>query len=171
MKKPRFIVITGKEKEFVKEIILRLLKPHFKIGKDVFIFEAEEKKIDKFTFFFKNSKLPVLTFTDPVDNIGLFKNLPGNVNFILNLDNEFENLIGFKKIKFGMSKKNDVFASDIVKSGQGINFKINYKGSSVPFWLPFGISLYPVLSAVCLGIIFDLNLVEISESLKEMKIG
>jgi hypothetical protein len=181
LKKPGLIIITGNDKKIVKEMLFRVLKKDFKMGKDVFVFEIEEKKINELSFFIKNSKLPVLIM--PGDKIISFKNIPANINLILNYDNEkireINGLADFKKIKFGLSEKADVFVSDLTAdSGKGINFKINHKGSTVPFWINslseekrglFSSWIYPVLSVVCAGIIFDLNLVEISEALKELK--
>jgi len=71
-------------------------------------------------------------------------------------------------ITFGFQERADFRASDI-RLNNGTNFKINYKGNIVPIWLEklFGKEqIYASLSAVSIGVIFDLNLVEISQLLK-----
>jgi len=95
-------------------------------------------------------------------------------------------------ITFGFQEGADFKASDI-RLNNGTNFKINYKGNIVPIWLPepqrrvkmkvnseggklhrleklFGKEqIYASLSAVSIGVIFDLNLVEISQLLKSYR--
>jgi len=71
-------------------------------------------------------------------------------------------------ITFGFQERADFRASDI-RLNNGTNFKVNYKGNIVPIWLEklFGKEqIYASLSAVSIGVIFDLNLVEISQLLK-----
>lgn len=144
------VIITGQKKKETKEMILRVLNQHFKIGKDIFIFETEEKDINKLSFFIKHSKMPILVEDEKIKAVN-------------------------ETLKFGLDEKNDVFASDVKLNG-GINFKVNYNGSFVPFWTASfaGMSLednkkqiYPILAAVCVGTVFGLNLVEISQSLKK----
>jgi len=112
--------------------------------RDVFVFETE--KTDNLSFFIKHSKLPVLVDDEKVK-------------------------AGEEILSFGFDEKNDVFASDIKING-GINFKVNHKGSFVPFWTAssgeadFKEQILPVLPAVCVGTFLGLNLVEISQSLK-----
>jgi len=74
--------------------------------------------------------------------------------------------------------KNALLVSDVKVNG-GINFKINYKGSIVPFWLVTspGITaenaqpeIQKALEMIVVGLINNLNLVEISQALKEEKI-
>ncbi len=150
-KKPKVVIIVGQRRKKAGEIILRVLSQHFQIGKDVFIFETEEKDVNKLSFFIKHSKLPILADDEKIKAI--------------------HDLFDFKTLKFGFDEKNDVFASDIKLNG-GINFKVNYKGGFVPFWtaaltdVGFEEQIHPVLSAVCVGTVFGLNLVEISQSLK-----
>jgi len=76
-----------------------------------------------------------------------------------------------KEITFGFQERADFRATDIKLNG-GTNFKINYKGNIVPIWLDglFGKEqIYSALAAVVVGTIFDLNLVEISQALKNYK--
>ncbi len=172
IEKPKVIVIVGQKRKEIKGKILRVLAGRFKIGKEIFVFEAGEKEINKFNFFLKNSRLPIL-LASGLDRGFSTKGLPGNIFFVLDSADEklkeINGFGGFKKIRFGLSERNDVFVSDIKENG-GTNFKINYKGSTVPFWLKektdkkeMGI----VLSAVSLGLALEMNLVGISQALRE----
>lgn len=74
-----------------------------------------------------------------------------------------------EKISFGFSDQADFYASDQMKTEDGISFKLNYKGNSVPIWIksPFdNEKIYNVLAAVCVAVISGLNIVEISEKIK-----
>lgn len=113
----------------------------------------------------------------------LAKNLPSQGYLVLNFDDETvreikdyyspstfpkkENSIAHC-LTFGFQQRADFQATDI-KLNTGTNFKINYRGNIVPVWLEkvFGKEqIYSALAAACLGTIFDLNLVEISQALK-----
>jgi len=124
--------------------------------------------------------------------IKLAKILPPQGFLILNFDDETVRVIKDSNppttriYTFGFQEGADFRATDVKyqasegseggKEGKalfdlntGINFKINYKGNIVPFWLErlFGKEqIYSALSAAGVGVIFDLNLVEISQSLK-----
>ncbi|MBI2451067.1 MAG: UDP-N-acetylmuramoyl-tripeptide--D-alanyl-D-alanine ligase [Parcubacteria group bacterium] len=82
-----------------------------------------------------------------------------------------------KIITYGFGQGADLRATDIrfneEKSGKiELNFKLNYAGKVVPIWLPNILAkhqIYASLSAVACGIIFGMNLVKISEALKEFR--
>lgn len=76
-------------------------------------------------------------------------------------------------ITYGINSDAVVNASEInlIRNGQeyGLNFKINHKGNSVPFFLPNTLgqsNVYAALAAVCIGLRMQMNLVEISEALR-----
>jgi len=148
-KKPKTVIIVGQRRKKAKEMILRVLGQHFKVGQDVFVFETEEKDINKLSFYIKHSKMPILVEDEKIKAIN-------------------------ETLKFGFDEKNDVFASDVKLNG-GINFKVNYKGSFVPFWIASFAEMslednkkqiYPILAAVCVGTVFGLNLVKIYQLLE-----
>lgn len=69
------------------------------------------------------------------------------------------------------------FGSSVLKERlpkiKGINFKITYQGNVVPVFLPDIIgqtSVYSALIAATIGVIYKINLIEISEALKEYKL-
>ncbi len=92
---------------------------------------------------------------------------------IFNFDNselrEVCKNLEFKKISFGFSQEADFFASDQINTEEGISFKLNHRGNSVPIWIknPFdNEKIYNVLAAICVAELSGLNIVEISEKLK-----
>jgi len=77
---------------------------------------------------------------------------------------------GLSTLTFGFQQGADFQVSDLRQNGCGyLNFKINHKGSIVPFWLEKYSGkeqIYAALTAIAVGTIFGLNLVEISQALK-----
>lgn len=72
----------------------------------------------------------------------------------------------FKKVTYGFSPEADFFASDENATEDGFNFKLNYKGSTVPIWIkrPFSKDeVYAVLSFISVAATLGLNVIEISE--------
>lgn len=103
----------------------------------------------------------------------LEKFLPSKAVLILNYDDEelkeMREDAELKKYTFGFREEADFYASDIKING-GLNFKINYKGNTVPVWLESSFNkehIYAALAASAVGEVLDLNLVEISQALKD----
>jgi len=195
LRKPKVIIVTGAGRLCAKEAIFQVLKDYFKIGKEVLIFETELKNfldIEKVNFLIKNSSLPILVVTHVGDIPSdkdffagekeetkeirkLAKSMPPFGYLVLNFDDEtvreIKDETNLKEITFGFQERADFYASDIKING-GTNFKINHKGNVVPIWLDgiFGKEqIYSALSAVVVGTIFELNLVEISQALKNYR--
>jgi len=192
-KRPKVIIVTGQGQACTKEAIYEVLKKHFKIGNEILIFETDLKKRREFEFLLKNSSLPILVVTHigdipfekdffagdrekTVEIRKLAKILPAYGYLILNFDDETVREIKDSnlptapshKLTFGFQEGADFRATDI-KLNTGVNFKINYRGNIVPVWLEklFGKEqIYSALAAIAVGTIFDLNLVEISQALK-----
>ncbi len=104
----------------------------------------------------------------------LIKNLPADGWAILNFDDnavwEMKAKTGARVLGFGFGNGADILALNYKISQEGISFKIEYGGSSVPVRLKnvFGKhSVYAALSAAAVGIIFEMNLIEISEALSK----
>jgi len=143
-------------------------------------------------FLVKKSKKTILVITNPNktprERIRLAKQLPARASLILNFDNEMAKEIGKESqapvLTFGFQKRAELYVSDFHTNGLGhwldsesqakpsTNFKINYQGNTVPVWLGGTFkkeNLYSVLAAVCCGLQFGLNLIEISRALKNLK--
>jgi len=159
---------------------------------EILIFDTELAKAKEFNFLIKNSRLPILVVTQvgeipsdkdffagerkKVEEIKkLVKILPPFSRLILNFDDETVREIKSESsahsLTLGFQSGADLKASD-VRLNSGTNFKINYEGNIVPVWLNhlFGKEqIYAALVAVACGMIFELNLVEISQSLKFYK--
>lgn len=109
-----------------------------------------------------------------LENIRLVaKEIPHNGFFIFNSDDKsvssLKRAVNAKSLIFGFGESADFRASDVIESAEEINFKLNYRGNIVPFWLEknFGKeAIYDILLSVCVASIFNINIVEISESLK-----
>ena len=113
----------------------------------------------------------------------LIKRLPKDGVAILNYDDErvkkMASATEAKILTYGLNEKADIKATNydlkILSNGENtseLNFKLDFKGSSVPAKLinVLGVQhLYSALAAAAVGIVFNLNLVEISEAIKEIK--
>lgn len=113
------------------------------------------------------------------------KNIPADfikdAFLVFNYDNEplrkiCQN-IDIKKISFGFSEEADFKVSDVNELENNTNFKINYRGNTVPVWLKKfsgknpstelrASEIYNFLSAICIGDLLGLNIIEISDSFK-----
>lgn len=127
-------------------------EPRPQNGRDKDFFAGEKEKIEEI--------------------VKLVKILPLKGHLILNFDDEtvrkIKNETNLKEITFGFGEGADFRASDI-KFNSGTNFKVNHRGNVVPIWLEglFGKEhIYSALAAAAVGTIFGLNLVEISQTLK-----
>jgi UDP-N-acetylmuramyl pentapeptide synthase len=141
-KKPKVIVITNDNQELVKKAVSLVLGHSLEFQREVLI--TDNQKITDFL-------------------IGRY--------LILNYDEENIRKIKEKNpdrvLTFGFQEGADFRASDLKING-GINFKINYKENVVPIWLKEEGDknrVYAVLAAACVGTIFDLNLIEISQAI------
>ena len=139
-KKPKVIVITNSNQELVKKAVSLVLGKSPGFQREVLVTDSQ-----------KIADLPIERY------------------LILNYDEENIRKIKNSKperiLTFGFQEGADFRASDLKING-GINFKINYKENVVPIWLKEEGNknqIYAVLAAACVGTIFDLNLVEISQ--------
>ena len=112
----------------------------------------------------------------------LVKKLDKDGIAILNYDDERVRKMGdnldAKVVTFGLNEKADIKATNyelkILPEGENIaelNFKLDFKGSSVPAKLINVLGtqhLYSALAAAAVGITFNVNLVEIVQALKEI---
>ncbi|MFH1187309.1 MAG: Mur ligase family protein [bacterium] len=112
----------------------------------------------------------------------LISMLPKDSIAILNVDDEFIRAMKTKAsvMTFGVSNGADLKANEPAislnnedKSGlpiKGISFKINHKGSVVPILIPEILGthqIYSVLAAIMCGLVYQMNLSEISNNLRE----
>jgi len=169
IKRPCVVFVVGKGCSFAAEIISKILN-----DKNVLILGPETSD-----FFLKKSKLPILVITDSDDekeisNIKrLAKIIPAQGFLVLNFDKDqirdIKNISIAQCLTYGFYKKADLQISDLNISPDGTNFKINYQGNIVPFWFKESLEkkdIYSILSGIAIGIIKDINLVEISQSLR-----
>ncbi len=191
--KPKVIIIAGNAQKPAAQAIIQVLQRSFRLGKDLLVYQLNSGRIKDFEFLIKHSTLPILVATHAgeyhyereffaakesqvYDLAKLTESLPVRAQLLLNFDDEtvrdLKNKSRAHVLTFGFGARADIQASDVVLTqspGLGTNFKINYQGNIVPIWLPnlFGKEhIYAALAAVAVGEILDLNLVEISTSLK-----
>ena len=154
---------------------------------EILIFQTSFPDIScfkKLEFLIKKSSLPILIITHLTDTslstktqeiAELIKALPIFGYLVLNSDDEaVREINGFSNLNaltFGLREASGFQASDI-KINDGINFKLNYKGNIIPVRLPYLFEkeqIYPILAVFCVVIILNLNLIKITENLKNYK--
>ncbi len=143
-KKPKIVIVMSNNQKMTKKIISQILGHSFKVEKEVLFVSNIEKM-----------------------------NLSKKKYLILNFDNNSsreirEGTSTTKVLTFGFQDGADFQATNIKENG-GTNFKINYQGNTIPIWLNESFNqkeIYSILAAIAVGTIFDLNLVEISQVLK-----
>ena len=179
-KKLPVIIITGEKKKTISRIIKDVLKNRFKVGKDFLIFESKFEDIRNLELFLRTSKKPVLIISgiensseQKIESTSKFiKSLSDKINLILNFDDVVKKIGHFPNLNtltFGFEEGADFRVSDMRSNG-GTNFKVNYQGKVIPFWLKEVVQREEIYSVVCAALvatIFGLNLVEISQALKE----
>lgn len=185
VKKPKVIMIFGENRAKVKDFLTKILKLNFKIGEKVLIVDIDLKNpesLEKLNFFVKNSPFPILSFlsdsfsSGQAEEIqGIMQNLPDSARIILDSDDE-----SLKELKlredipvttFASRVPADLRVTDIFET----NFKVSYKGSTIPIWFekPMDLSskeidpeVRNVLAAVSIGLMLNLNIVGISQVLR-----
>lgn len=151
LKSPKVVIIADDGRQTVRETVSKILNQYFRVGNEILIFEADLTELKKFQFFIKKSPLSVLVSTEGWVEVR-------------------EKKSGFKKMTFGFEEEADFQASDIKLNGN-TNFKINYQGKVVPVWLEGTCDKEKILAGLAtaaVGTVFGLNLVEISQALKEI---
>ncbi len=178
--KPKAIVVGGKGKANIAETIYQVLRPHFKVGKspnflnkEILILESGAQGTD---FALEKSRLPILIINGPEEDKleKEIKNLEDSSYLVLNSDEEtiqkFKEESKAHYLSFGFNEEAD-FQAVNVSINSGVNFKLSYKGNIVPIWLKNTKEekqIYGALAAAAAATILDINLVEISTSLKSL---
>jgi len=176
-KKPTILVV-GKKTQILKKFLEHLILKELESKKNAMVVECPEEKIENFKFYLQKTELGILSLNDVENFEGLLeflKELPPKTNLIFNFEEKklrkLKDFVNLHSLSFGMDEKADVFISNL-KFNFGMNLKISFAGATVPFWLEgvFGKEyIFGLLNAVCCGILFGMNLVEISQRFKDFE--
>ena len=106
----------------------------------------------------------------------ILKSLPASGCAILNADDDLvcsmKEKTNAKILTYGIINDATIRASNYKISDEGISFRVDYEGASVPVKL-HGVygkhNVYPALAAFLVGSLFDINLIEIAETLWHYK--
>ena len=105
LRRPKVIVVAGAAQKTAKEAISAVLRPYFKIGKEVLVFESTSRDAKELAFFLRKSSFPILVVShlgeyhpekeffagelrDAEDVIKLAQSLPAHGHLVLNYDDE-----------------------------------------------------------------------------------
>ena len=192
IKSKKVVFITGDKRVQVAEFAIRLLKDEFSIyylkrvptWRDILALmrcsiiivedDASIKAREIKGLLKSCSGSLILTLASKKGRVkGILKSTPSNWDMILDLSiaKKIKRERGRKVLTFAIDKSSaDFYITDIHKANERVNFKINYKGNIIPFWIekPFTRDdIYAVLPALCLAKMMDLNLATVSCKIRE----
>ncbi len=140
----------------------------------VLVRDNQSKKIK---YFLKKCPQPIVVFAGSDSRSHkkkIFKAIPkqGHVVVDRSMLRKINIGSGRNVMTFGTGPTSDLYVTDINK-GEETNFKVSYKGSVTPFWIKGKLKnreIYAILSALCVGVILGLNLVEMSGNIRSRDI-
>jgi UDP-N-acetylmuramyl pentapeptide synthase len=148
MKNDKIIIISNQPKNKIESLVLKV--SNGKIIPEIIFLHPKNFKNKEFL----DDQIFIIYDSDEIDSKSIVKDL---IN---------------RKIDFGFNENATLRASDVIITNDEINFKLNFKGNSVPVWSKNenhtnnADEVYNILSAICVGDFLGLNIVEISENLK-----
>ncbi len=192
IKKRKIVYIIGDNKSEVANFICFLLKNNL----SVYYLKRMPRSIDIISIFKSNV---IIIEDDSKDDVMVVKEFlkpffctfvviealkKGRIKkFLNNFGKNWDMVLDYsiaKKLKkkrgeqlftFAINKKNaDFNVTDIKREEDRVNFKLNHKGTIIPFWVGEKISkkdIYSMLSAICVAQTMNLNLAEISYEMKK----
>lgn len=182
----KLVYITGKDKKETGDFIFKLLnsgrvkrisKPVIGLSrivlffKDIIILEDggfDPKELSKFFSYF----VEVVVVVDS-------ENVSREKEIVSLLDKKSSLLVNYKVkekfsakrmhyLSYGFNNKADFFVSDVIVNNK-TNFKINYKGSSIPVWIEKNAKkkkILQVTSALGVGVLLGINFVSLTQRVK-----
>ncbi len=192
IKNKKIVFVTGDKRAQVAEFAIRLLRDNFTIyylkrvpslrdllaiiRSDVILIEDDKQiRSSEIRLLLKScSGSLVLTLASKKGRIkNILRSIPSNWDVILDFSiaKKMKKAKGRRVLTFAVDRSSaDFYITDIHKANDRVNFKINYKGNIIPFWIdkPFTRDeVYAVLPALCLAKMMDLNLATVSCKIRE----
>jgi UDP-N-acetylmuramyl pentapeptide synthase len=178
IKKTPTIVLVGENTKILRKFIEHLISKKL-LPTDIMIFETSEEKIENVKFYLKKTDFGVIILKDEIKDFEKFLNflreLPPKTYLVFNFEEKrlrkLKDLVNLHSLSFGLSEEADVFLSNL-KFNFGMNLKISFGGSIIPFWLEkiFGKEyILSLLATICFGILYGINLIEISKAFKDFE--
>lgn len=193
-------MVFGENPRLCVELILRVLGPRFKIRmitgkefplvrnkKEILVFghsSLADEGLKNILSLLQNSDFPIMAagraekkLIEKIKEIA--EKLPEKSVVVLDSDktniSALKGRISAKVIGYGLQSGADLLATDLNKTADEVNFKINLNGDMIPFWLSYADffdgedGLSNALSAIAVGVARGLNLVEISQTIQEKR--
>jgi len=173
------VVLIGNETKILRKCVEHLISKELATKQNLIVLEGPEEKIQNFKFYLQKTQFGVLILKEEVKKFNEFlkflRELPPKNNLIFNFEEKklrkLKDLVNLHSLSFGMDEKADVFVSSL-KLNLGMNLKISFGGAIVPFWLEgvFGKEyILSLLATIAFGILFGMNLVEISRNFSDFE--
>lgn len=190
LKRKKIIFVVGEAKEETGDFIHFVLSNSFKVFlfkklptiSDIFsilksdiivIKDDETQSVEEVRSFLKGISC-YFVITEMKKKARVKKIIQGFLEeFIFVLDFSIAKKLKKKKefLTFGINKKSaDFYITDIHQKEEEINFKVNYGGNTIPFWIKEKMKkkeIYSILPALCIVKLFKINLADVSYRIKE----
>lgn len=189
-RKPKLIFVTGKRRRRVSNLIFDLLKDSIKVvrlsgfqskidfwklifGGVFLLTDQEEVSIEKLRKLFEifPEKIVVINSANQSREKKIVSLLSKNNSLLI--DYKSADKIPGKRLSqrltFGSQSKADFSVSDFHDK----NFKVNYKGSTVPIWVDEEINkkeVTDIISSLSVGVLLNFNLVDLSQRIKDQSL-
>ncbi len=193
LKRKRVIFITGDRRKEAKTFLKFVLQESFTVfakkgipemrdffsllkNEIIIIEDSEADLIENTQNFLRSLSRGFIVVTEIEKKTRIKKILSSSLEeSVLVLDFSISKKLNKRKkreiLTFGVNKKNaDFYVTDIVQKEEGINFKINYGGNTIPFWVHEKLKnkeIYSLLPAICIAKFFKLNLADVSLRIRE----
>ncbi len=187
IKKPQLVIVSDENDLIAKtlEFVLNNSFFAFSIKKinafnlfrnKIFIFQFDSEKIDFFLKHCSRAVFIVNQLKGKVKTEEFIRKLKDKDVLFVNFDEE--EIAALKEIHkensfgFGFSKTADLILSDVMSDENSANFKVDFSGNIVPIWLTGSWSKKEILAiggAIIAALRFNLNLIQISQILKNYK--
>jgi len=177
--KPKTVILFENNTEAISSMVSEISSVHEE-NKAVVI-SGNKETTDDLIFYIKNSSLVVLGILNGIDKRveELINMLPKDSFVILDSYNEkvkeLKSRNSLNVLTFGKEGIGDVkFVAFESEDINNTSFKIDYKGSIVPFYLNEGLNKgdltkAAILPSITISLALGLNLVQISQGLKKIK--
>jgi len=186
-KKPKLIIVVGDKRDIISDVLFHVFSKYTKtkkvkekVGVDillsfkVLILKTKSENPEYLINLINKADESIVVINSLNDNVQkLIDILPESASLVLNYDvreiGDLENKVKNQVLTFGF-EEGASFKAEIIELEGKNSLKVNHRGNSIPFWSVNDLGddyIYSALAASAAGEILGVNLLRISEALKD----